>query len=61
MIINDVVSLELTTFVSNSVDRSVTKKNFNFAVKNDLPFYFVSASDGSNVVRVRAVLLIIDY
>lgn len=33
------------------VDNSVTKKSFNFAKKHRLPFYFVSASDGSNVVK----------
>jgi len=34
------------------VDYSVTKKNFNFSKKHHLPFYFVSASDGTNVVKV---------
>jgi len=34
------------------VDLSVTKKQFNFAKKYSLPFYFVSASDGTNVVKI---------
>jgi Rab-like protein 2 len=34
------------------VDKSVTEKTFKFAEQNDLPFYFVSAADGTNVVKV---------
>lgn len=34
------------------VDMKVTKKKFAFAVENNLPMYFVSASDGTNVVRI---------
>eukprot|EP00744_Colponema_vietnamica_P010563 GILI01014915.1.p1 GENE.GILI01014915.1~~GILI01014915.1.p1 ORF type:complete len:227 (+),score=43.34 GILI01014915.1:30-683(+) len=34
------------------VDYKVTKKSFNFASKNNLSFFFVSASDGTNVVKV---------
>merc|ERR1719223_514277 len=34
------------------VDYSVTKKTFNFAVKRKLPFFFCSAADGTNVVKV---------
>lgn len=34
------------------VDPSMAKKKFNFAVTNQLPFYFVSASDGTNIVKV---------
>lgn len=30
----------------------VTQKSFNFARKFSLPFYFVSAADGTNVVKV---------
>ena len=30
----------------------VTSKTFNFAAKNRLPFFFVSASDGTNVVKI---------
>jgi hypothetical protein len=32
----------------------VTQKSFGFAKKNGMPFYFVSAADGTNVVEVRA-------
>ncbi|BHF69180.1 Rab-like protein [Sparganum proliferum] len=40
--------------VANKIDADldVTKKSFNFAKKNNMPFYFVSASNGTNVVRV---------
>ncbi|KAF8563208.1 hypothetical protein P879_08517 [Paragonimus westermani] len=40
--------------VANKIDAdlSVTNKTFNFAKKNKMAFYFVSASDGTNVVRV---------
>ena len=34
------------------VDYSVTRKEFKFATKHDLPFFFVSAADGTNVVKV---------
>mmetsp|Transcript_148865 Transcript_148865/g.476758 ORF Transcript_148865/g.476758 Transcript_148865/m.476758 type:complete len:89 (-) Transcript_148865:268-534(-) len=30
----------------------MAKKKFNFPAQNSLPFYFVSSSDGTNVVRV---------
>jgi Rab-like protein 2 len=33
------------------VDYRVVKKVFAFASKRNLPFYFVSASDGTNVVQ----------
>jgi Rab-like protein 2 len=44
-----------TLVVANKidVDPSVTQKTFAFATKRNLPLYFVSASDGTNVVRVR--------
>jgi hypothetical protein len=32
--------------------RQVTSKSFKFAEKNNLPFFFVSASDGTNVVKI---------
>lgn len=35
-----------------AVDWRVTKKSFNFAAKRKLPFAFVSASEGTNVVKV---------
>ena len=34
------------------VDYKVTQKKFGFAGKKGLPFEFVSAADGTNVVRV---------
>lgn len=39
--------------LSASADMKVTQKSFNFARKFSLPFYFVSAADGTNVVKVR--------
>jgi Rab-like protein 2 len=30
----------------------VTSKSFNFAAKHKLPFFFVNASDGTNVVKI---------
>jgi Rab-like protein 2 len=30
----------------------VTRKEFKFAAKHNLPFFFVSAADGTNVVKV---------
>jgi len=43
-----------TIVVANKidVDYSVTNKEFTFAAKRDLPFFFCSASDGTNVVKV---------
>ena len=45
------------------VDMSVTKKQFNFAKTYQMPFYFVSASDGTNVVKVfrEAIRLALHY
>lgn len=34
------------------MDYSITKKAFTFPKKHGMPFYFVSASDGTNVVKV---------
>ena len=34
------------------VDYKVTRKEFKFATKHNLPFFFVSAADGTNVVQV---------
>jgi Rab-like protein 2 len=34
------------------VDYNVTRKEFKFASKHDLPFFFVSAADGTNVVKI---------
>ncbi|EDO43734.1 predicted protein [Nematostella vectensis] len=45
------------------VDYKVTQKSFNFPKKYGLPFYFVSASDGTNVVKVfrEAIRLGVNY
>lgn len=45
------------------IDYEVTSKQFNFAKKYRMPFYFVSASDGTNVVKVfrEAIRLALDY
>lgn len=42
----------------HTCDAQVTKKSFKFAEKYSLPFFFVSASDGTNVVRIfhKAIL-----
>eukprot|EP00879_Flechtneria_rotunda_P007481 GHRR01007848.1.p1 GENE.GHRR01007848.1~~GHRR01007848.1.p1 ORF type:complete len:248 (+),score=68.21 GHRR01007848.1:144-887(+) len=49
-----------TLVVANKidVDLQVTQKSFKFAEKYGLPFFFVSASDGTNVVRIfhKAIL-----
>lgn len=34
--------------------RQVTRKEFKFAAKHNLPFFFVSAADGTNIVKVGA-------
>lgn len=39
--------------VCPTVDLSVTHKSFSFGKKHGMPFYFVSAADGTNVVKVR--------
>lgn len=43
-----------TILVANKIDidYSVTNRTFNFGQKYKMPFYFVSASDGTNVVKV---------
>lgn len=43
-----------TVLVANKIDAKpeVTKKKFQFAEKHGLPFYFASAADGTNVVRI---------
>ena len=38
--------------MSKHLTMKVTSKSFNFASKRNLPFYFVSAADGTNVVSV---------
>jgi Rab-like protein 2 len=34
----------------------VTRKEFKFAAKHNLPFFFVSAADGTNIVKVRSAV-----
>lgn len=43
-------------FLPISVDYKVTQKSFNFGKKHNMPFYFVSAADGTNVVKVSISL-----
>lgn len=45
------------------VDYNVTKKEFKFASRHNLPFFFVSAADGTNVVKVfhQAIKEAINY
>eukprot|EP00611_Tribonema_gayanum_P002615 TRINITY_DN1196_c0_g1_i1.p2 TRINITY_DN1196_c0_g1~~TRINITY_DN1196_c0_g1_i1.p2 ORF type:complete len:198 (+),score=77.37 TRINITY_DN1196_c0_g1_i1:351-944(+) len=45
------------------VDYNVTKKCFKFATQHNLPFFFVSAADGANVVQVfeEAIRLAIEH
>ena len=45
------------------IDYDVTTKQFNFAKKYRMPFFFVSASDGTNVVKVfrEAIRLALHY
>jgi len=45
--------------VANKIDadRSSTEKTFKFAEKYNLPFYFVSAAEGTNVVKIFSEVL----
>ncbi|NXS52760.1 RBL2A protein, partial [Brachypteracias leptosomus] len=51
--------------VANKIDADlkVTQKRFNFPRKFSLPFYFVSAADGTNVVKLfnNAIKLAVAY
>nr|XP_006633838.1 PREDICTED: rab-like protein 2B [Lepisosteus oculatus] len=51
--------------VANKIDADmkVTQRNFNFAKKQGLPLYFVSAADGTNVVKLfrDAIKLAMSY
>ncbi|KAG9340025.1 hypothetical protein JZ751_022136 [Albula glossodonta] len=44
-------------------DMKVTQRNFNFAKKQGLPLYYVSAADGTNVVKLfkDAIKLAMSY
>ena len=44
-----------------TVDYKVTEKSFNFPKKYGLPFYFVSAADGTNVVKVGPQSFVVQY
>lgn len=48
-----------TICVANKIDfdPTATSKTFQFAVKNELPFFYVSAAQGTNVVRVFEELI----
>lgn len=58
-------SLPPVILVANKidVDYNVTKKEFKFASRHNLPFFFVSAADGTNVVKVfhQAIKEAINY
>jgi Rab-like protein 2 len=45
--------------VANKIDAKIemTQKQFSFGKKNNMPFYFVSAADGTNVVKVFTELI----
>ena len=45
------------------VDYRVTERSFAFPTKHKLPFFFVSASDGTNVVKVfqQAIMMGLDH
>ncbi|XP_048862212.1 RAB, member of RAS oncogene family-like 2 isoform X2 [Brienomyrus brachyistius] len=51
--------------VANKIDADmkVTQRNFNFAKKQGLPLYYVSAADGTNVVKLfkDAIKLAMSY
>uniref|UniRef100_A0A8B9NWU6 Rab-like protein 2A n=1 Tax=Accipiter nisus TaxID=211598 RepID=A0A8B9NWU6_9AVES len=52
-----------TAKIIGKTDVKVTQKSFNFARKFSLPFYFVSAADGTNVVKLfnDAIKLAVAY
>lgn len=43
-----------------AVDLKVTQRSFNFGKKQGLPFYFVSAADGTNVVKVCSLFFLFE-
>ncbi|XP_008067171.1 rab-like protein 2A isoform X4 [Carlito syrichta] len=57
------VSTFSTHFLLLAWDISMTQKNFNLAKKLSLPMYFVSAADGTNVVKLfnDAIRLAVSY
>ena len=51
----DKVTMEFIVFLAANLD--VTQKSFAFPLKHNIPLYYVSASDGTNVVKVRSAFL----
>ena len=49
---NHMCPLSLTCFFCLAPLLKVTTKSFKFAAQYDLDFHFVSAADGTNVVKV---------
>ncbi|XP_070267478.1 rab-like protein 2B isoform X2 [Myotis yumanensis] len=51
------------SYLLSTADIKVTQKSFNFARKFSLPLYFVSAADGTNVVKLfnDAIRLAVSY
>ena len=43
------------------VNKAATSKTFKFASDNKLPLYFVSAADGTNVVKVWLLFISFTY
>ena len=50
--LNNLISIVFEVALICLADRSVTNKQFKFATQYNLPFYFVSAADGTNVVKI---------
>ena len=53
------IVMYMYTRTHTTVDYQVTKKSFKFARTHHLPFFFVSASDGTNVVKVCYVYYVV--
>jgi len=51
VICNKIKYLDTIINLFISVDMEVTKVTFNFATKRELPLYYASAADGTNVVK----------
>ncbi|XP_043296727.1 rab-like protein 2B isoform X2 [Cervus elaphus] len=51
------------SYLLSTADMKMTQKSFNFARKFSLPLYFVSAADGTNVVKLfnDAIRLAVSY
>ncbi|KAM8861407.1 RAB, member of RAS oncogene family-like 2 isoform 1-T1 [Synchiropus picturatus] len=46
------ILMPLNQYILSEADTKVTQRSFNFGKKQGLPFYFVSAADGTNVVKM---------